>query len=480
MSHKFTRKYSVLTKNGFKKFDGIKKTNHSCSLKFYFSDKTNIECSVNHLFNVKDDVFTEANKLKIGDVISGKKIVDIQTKELETELYDLLNVQDGHHYITSGVTSHNCAFIKSTVWEEFADSIFPSQSGLAWKKNIVLSTANGMNHFYQMVKGAREDSNGMNIFEVNWRDVPRYNPDGTQMKPEEFMEKIVKKHGIIYFNQNYANEFLGSSHTLISSDKLSNMKEGEVERIADGKLKIYHEPQPGHKYIMAVDPAKDGTDAFAVQIVDITDFKFIQAATAQLQIDYLLMPEFIDEWARDYNNAYLIIENNEGAGQSIADQMYQTYEYENLHFDKDVGRNKKKKYPGFRTTSKTRKQILQTLKLFIENDKLEVNDKKTINEFYQFILVNGKFQADDGAHDDMIMSLALIFVPFCNTKNFEDMKALVKNLYDDDLPEEEKVDFGELLTIGSFDDSSDEEYAATSKHESWNGHVIVDGGSGDY
>ena len=370
-----------------------------------------------------------------------------------------------------------CAFIKSTVWDEFADSIFPSQSGLAWKKNIILSTANGMNHFYQMVKGARDDSNGMNIFEVNWKDVPRFNPDGSQMKPEEFMEKIVKKHGIIYFNQNYANEFLGSSHTLISSAKLGEMKEKEAERIRDGKLKIYHEPQPGHKYIMAVDPAKDGTDAFAVQIVDITDFRFVQAATAQLQIDYLLMPEFIDEWAREYNNAYLIIENNEGAGQSIADQMFQNYEYENLHFDKDVGRNKKKNYPGFRTTSKTRKQILQTLKLFIENDKLEVNDKKTINEFYQFILVNGKFQADDGAHDDMIMSLALIFVPFCNTKNFEDMKVLVKNLYDDDLPEAEKVDFGELLTIGSFDDHSDEEYIPQKEHELWNGHVIIDGGS---
>lgn len=370
-----------------------------------------------------------------------------------------------------------CAFIKSTVWDEFADSIFPSQSGLAWKKNIILSTANGMNHFYQMVKGAREDSNGMNIFEVNWKDVPRFNPDGSQMKPEEFMDKIVKKHGIIYFNQNYANEFLGSSHTLISSGKLAEMKEKEAERIRDGKLKIYHEPEPGHKYIMAVDPAKDGTDAFAVQIVDITDFHFKQVATAQLQIDYLLMPEFIDEWAREYNNAYLIIENNEGAGQSIADQMFQNYEYENLHFDKDVGRNKKKNYPGFRTTSKTRKQILQTLKLFIENDKLEVNDKKTINEFYQFILVNGKFQADDGAHDDMIMSLALIFVPFCNTKNFEDMKVLVKNLYDDDLPEAEKVDFGELLTIGSFDDSSDEEYIPQKEYEVWNGHVIIDGGS---
>lgn len=50
---------------------------------------------------------------------------------------------------------------------------------------------------------ANNGSNGFNLFEVNWRDVPRYNPDGSLMKPEEFMEKIVKKHGIIYFNQNY-------------------------------------------------------------------------------------------------------------------------------------------------------------------------------------------------------------------------------------------------------------------------------------
>jgi len=391
-------------------------------------------------------------------------------------LTDVPNSDAFRGYTIAILVVDECAFIKSTVWDEFADSIFPSQSGLAWKKNIILSTANGMNHFYQMVKGARDESNGMNIFEVNWKDVPRYNPDGSQMKPEEFMEKIVKKHGIIYFNQNYANEFLGSSYTLISAAKLGEMAPSEIQRIRDGKLNIYHEAEPGHKYIMSVDPAKDGTDAFAVQIVDITDFHFKQVATAQLQIDYLLMPEFIDEWGREYNNAYLIIENNEGAGQSIADQMFQTYEYENLHFDKDVGRNKRKKYPGFRTTSKSRKQILQTLKLFIENDKLDVNDKKTINEFYQFILINSKFQADDGAHDDMIMSLALIFVPFCNTKNFEDMKALVKNLYDDDLPDAEKVDFGELLTIGSFDDGAEEEEVQVRIQELWNGSVIEDGG----
>lgn len=370
-----------------------------------------------------------------------------------------------------------CAFIRPNIWDEFSDSIFPSQSGLAWKKNIILSTANGMNHFYQMVKGARDGSNGMNIFEVNWKDVPRFSPDGNRMETDVFMDKIIKKHGIVYFNQNYANEFMGSSHTLISSDKLATFEKGEVHEKRDGKLKIYHYPEKGHNYVMTVDPAKDGTDAFAVQIVDITDFHFKQVATAQLQIDYLLMPEFLFEWAEFYNKPYMIIENNEGAGQSIADQMMNDYEYENLHFDKDTGRNRKKKYPGFRTTTKSRKQILQTLKLFIENDKLEINDNATISEFYQFILINNKYQADEGSHDDMIMSLALVFVPFINSKNFEDMRLLVKNLYNDDIDDEEKVDFSEMLTIGNFDDGSEESDYFENSHETWGGFTVEDGGS---
>jgi hypothetical protein len=44
------------------------------------------------------------------------------------------------------------------------------------------------------------------------------------------------------------------------------------------------------------------------------------------------------EWAEQYNFAYMIIENNEGAGQSIADVLFKEYEYENLHFDKKIGK----------------------------------------------------------------------------------------------------------------------------------------------
>jgi len=382
------------------------------------------------------------------------------------------------------------AFIKPSVWEEFIDAFLPSQSALAWKKNIILSTPKGMNHFFDLVKGASPDfekngsgvksagetHNGYKLFKVDWRDVPRFDKDGNQMSNEDFMNHIISKHGLSYFKQNFSCEFLGSSATLISSEKLRKLESMEPEELKDGKLKIYEYPESKHNYIMTIDPAKDGKDAFAVQIIDITEFRFKQVATAQLQIDYLLMPEYINEWCEYYNNPYLIIENNEGAGQSIADQMKNDYEYENLHYDKDIGRNKRKKYPGFRTTPKTRKQILQTLKLFIENDKLEVNDNSTISEFYQFILINNKYQADDGAHDDMIMSLALTFVPFVNTKNFEDMRKLIKNLYADDSSDLDKTNFGELLTIGSFDDYSDDHLEIPQHNDRWDGHIIKNGG----
>lgn len=366
-----------------------------------------------------------------------------------------------------------CGFIRPNVWEEFSDSIFPSQAGLAWKKNIIISTANGMNHFYDMVKGARDGVNGMNLFEVDWKDVPRFGPDGKVIPNEEFQAAVIKKRGEMYFNQNFANEFIGSSQTLVSSAKLESMKQAEVLELRDGKLKIYKYPEKDHKYFMVIDASKDGQDFFAVQIIDITGFPFEQVATAQLQVDYLLMPEFIDEWGELYNYPYLIIENNEGAGQSIADQMKNDYEYENLHYDKKSESQttnlakSRKAYPGFRTTSKTRKQILQTLKLFIENDQLIINDASTIKEFFRFILIRGKFQADEGAHDDLIMSLAMAFVPFCNTKNFEDMRMVVKNLYmsDEYAEGEDDKEFAELLSIGSFEDYTDETFNPEEQKE---------------
>jgi len=307
----------------------------------------------------------------------------------------------------------------------------------------------------------RKGNSGYSLFKVDWRDVPRYDKNGIQLAPEVFMEQIISKHGMLYWKQNFECSFLGSSYTLISSESLSRMESKEpLTTLAPG-LKIYEKPQEGHKYILSVDPAKDGRDAFAVNILDITDLKLKQVAAGQLQVDYLLMPEYLLEWGEWYNFAFIIIESNEGAGQSVADMLYKTYEYENLYFDVKTDSNSnnltkiRKKYPGFRTSTKSRKLILSTMKMFIENNNLEINDKGTYDQFFTFILENGKYQADDGSFDDAVMCLAIAFAPFCSTKNFNDMKSLIDSLYNKKV-ENSKVDLSEVFAIGGFDDGTAE------------------------
>ena len=227
----------------------------------------------------------------------------------------------------------------------------------------------------------------------------------------------------------------------------------------DRRLNIYEEPVPKHKYIMAVDPSKCYGDAFAVHVIDITTKPLIQVASAQLfDENFQIMPEFLDEWGRRYNNAFIIIENNEGAGTFVSVMLKNNYEYPNLFFDKTYNKmaslGKVNKEPGFRTTVKSRNMILETMKLFLDNNLLIVNDKATITEFYTFIAINGKYQADNGYHDDMIMSLALSFAPFCNSRNFEDMATIINTLYNKDA--DENVLIGDYLTIGNFDDYSED------------------------
>ena len=350
-------RYEVLTKAGFSKFEGIRKSFSNNVIKIT-TEKNEITCTQGHKFviNGQDKLAYELEKGDYLETLDGLvRILDI-SKEKSQDVYDILETND-HTFVTNDIISHNC--------------------------------------------------------------------------------------------------FIGSSYTLINADTLNELYGIDELDKKDGKLDIFIKPKNKHKYIMSVDPAKDGSDSFSVKVLDITKFPFVQVASCGLQIDYFKMPEYLNEWGHFYNNALIIVENNEGAGQSVADMLWYDYEYENLFFDKVKSTNttslveKRKKYPGFRTTVKTRKLILDTLKLFLENKNLVLYDKKTINEFYTFVLINGKYQAEDGYHDDHIMSLALAFAPFMNLRNFNDMKALIDSFYSND---KEKIeDFTEFMTIGYFD-----------------------------
>lgn len=435
------------------------------------------------LNNVKDIFYSLPMWMRVGVTVWNKSSVESENKM--RILTDSPSADAFRGFSLSVLVVDETAFIKTSKYSEFIDSVTPTQSALAWKKNIFISTANGLNHFYELVEGAKkrkeykfisykekndiskkhkildskqnsdgtynvtvdEPSNGMLFYGVDWREVPRYDSKGVRKTNEQFKNEVIDKFGLVYFNQNYACQFLGSSYTLVDSDVLKNLKSSECEAVYDDKLSVYVEPEENHKYIMGVDPAKHGLDYYSVNIIDVTSFPFVQVATARiLKANYQVMPEFIYEWGCRFNNAFVIVENNEGAGTYAVNILKSQYEYENLYISKnDV---------GFRTTVKTRIQILETFKNFLENKRLIIKDKTTINELFTFIIKDKKYQADDGCHDDMIMSLCLCFVPFIDVKNFDDnLIELIKKLYsNDDMSDESITDY---LCIGEFDSIDD-------------------------
>ena len=463
---------------------------------FLFKEQINIGICANRGSTATDFLANVKNIFSLLPIWfqQGIKVWNVKRIEGENGTRILTDATSGDSFRGSTmnvVVVDEAAYVAATKWESFVDSVLPSQSSLAWKKTIFISTPNGLNHFYSMVKDSKKrkvienvqeseieeikkketvldivknkygtfdvqidkPSNDMELITVDWREVPRYDRKGNLIDPETFKQQVIDRQGLQYFLQAYACEFLGSSHTLISGDVLKEIESVKPkDRIfvqgTEEFVKIYEEPLENHKYILSVDPAKDGRDYFALHMIDVTKFPFKQVASGRLQIDYLLMPNFLYDFANSYNTAFTIIENNEGAGQSIADTLKRDFEYENLYYDRSG--NKFKTYPGFRTTPKSRAQLLETLKLLIENKKLEICDSDTILELQRFILVKKKFQAEEGFHDDLVMSLAIAFCLFNDIQNFEDFKEVTKSIYS-----ESDTDFADCITIGNFDDGTE-------------------------
>lgn len=62
---------------------------------------------------------------------------------------------------------------------------------------------------------------------------------------------------------------------------------------------------------------------------------------------------------------------------------------------------------GVRTTKSVKRQGCFAIKSLLEEKKLNIFDAETIHEFSTFIEKNGSYTADEGYHDDLVMTLVL-------------------------------------------------------------------------
>jgi hypothetical protein len=302
------------------------------------------------------------------------------------------------------------AIIPNNIAEEFFTAVYPVVSAGSTTKIILTSTPLGYNHFWKFWNDAEQGTNGFVPLRVHYSE----HPD----RDEKWAEDQRKLLGELKFNQEVLCSFIGSSASLIAGDVIASLSPTPYVFTTDDGLDILEEPQKDHQYVVVVDTSRGvGGDYSAFTVTDVSSVPYrVVGKYRNNIISPLLYPDIIHKVAKDFNNAYVLIEIND-IGQQIADILHSELEYENIF---RVGASTKQgqfltsgfkgsAFLGVRTTKQVKRIGCSNLKTLIESKKLLIFDKDIISELSTFIEVRGGvYGADEGYHDDLVMTLVLL------------------------------------------------------------------------
>ena len=300
------------------------------------------------------------------------------------------------------------AFVPNHVAEQFFASVYPTITSGKSTKVIIISTPNGMNHFYKMWEDARRGKNDYVTNEVHWSQVPG--------RDNKWKEETIKNTSPRQFAQEFECDFLGSADTLINPSKLQTIPFHDPIASNAG-LDVYERAAKDHEYIVTVDVARGiGGDYSAFIVFDITTMPYkIVAKYRNNEIKPVLFPSVIFQVCKEYNNPYVLVEVND-IGDSIAATLNYDLEYPNVLMCAMRGRAGQVVGQGFSGTktqlgvkmSVTVKKIgCANLKAIIEEDKLLFNDFQIFQELTTFVQKKQAWEADEGYHDDLVMCMVL-------------------------------------------------------------------------
>lgn len=310
-------RFEILTPTGYQPFAGVQVVRKP-AVCLYFHDDSEFVCATSHKLLV-DGAWIEADKVQIGDIVSGKTLVDGEYLGV-VDLYDPIEVAGGHAYLSDGLVSHNC-------------------------------------------------------------------------------------------------EFLGGEGTLIAPSSIKNIKDTMLVDPVETKdeLSIYENATPKHRYVITVDTGEGiGQDHSAFSVIDITNKPFRQVATfydPRMKVD--LYPYTVLSVAERYNNAFVFCELN-GLGDQVAKTLWDM-SYPNVLMTRrkqPFGQEltylaTKDTRPGVLMSQGVKKVGCGNLKSLIENRNLIVQDEDTHRELTNFVKTGTSFKAQEGEHDDLVMSLVL-------------------------------------------------------------------------
>jgi len=355
------------------------------------------------------------------------------------------------------------AIIPNTIADQFFTAVYPVISAGQTTKILITSTPLGYNHFWKFWNDAVNKVNDFIPMFIPYSRIPG--------RDEAWALEQRRQLGELKYNQEVLCKFLGSSLTLIDSSTIEYMSTCPTVYSKDG-LDLYEYPikaerddeeklvRKPHSYIIVADTAKGvGGDYSAFVIIDITEVPYkLVGKYRDNKIAPMLYPTIIHKVARDFNDAYVLIETN--SSEQVAHILHNELEYGNLVF---VNRSTKtgqvvsggfgggKTQLGVNTDKRVKRIGCFTFKSLLEEKKLLVFDADVISEISTFIQVRDSYQADDGYHDDLVMPLVL-FSWLTTNPYFREMSDvnIREAMYQERIKqiEEEVVPFGFIMNGG--------------------------------
>ena len=366
------------------------------------------------------------------------------------------------------------AFVPTNIADEFFSSVYPTISSGKSTKVIIVSTPNGLNHFYKLWNDADKGRNSYNNIEAHWSEVPG--------RDARWKEETIANTSEQQFQQEFECDFLGSAGSLISASKLKALV-FEDPITSSGGLDVYEKPLQGHEYLMTVDVSRGmKLDYSAFILVDITSYPHrLVAKYRSNTIKPMLFPDIITKTCKEYNKAWILCEVND-IGDQVASIIFYDMEYENLLMTSMRGRAGQvlghgfsggKTQLGLKMAKAPKKLGCSNLKQMVESDKVIFKDFQIINELTTFVEKRDTFSAEDGCHDDLVMCM-VIYAWAVAQDYFREMtdQSVREEMYEED---KESIE-SDMAPFGFITSSNDEEEVIVDREDGlvWTNHESFD------
>ncbi len=314
---------------------------------------------------------------------------------------------------------------------------------------VIESTANGYNFFHDLWEKAERGENDFTPLFFPWFLDPSYKMkyDGFQLT--EYEEEIKAQFGLKneqlawrrwciannchgderLFRQEYPitpeEAFILTGQGFFENDKILErlkhipkpLRQGYFRYDYDGltiknitwvddkagAIKIYKEPTNDFT-VLGGDTAGEGSDFFTGHVLNRQGE---QAAVLRQQFDEDLYAKQIYCLASKYRS--LISLETNFSTFPVHELQRLNYPYLYVRQQYDVMKDSYVKRFGFQTNTRSRPEILANLKQIFREDLGLIKDEDTLKEALTFVNINGKPQASEGQHDDLIMGLAIAY-----------------------------------------------------------------------